>query len=154
MSELVTQDHVGLLNVETGEILPATTENAAAVLIAARNQKERLNDIVTETTAWLAHQASIVGTKTLAAGNATITLNGGTSEEYDAHDLAQLLRDSGCPEDRIEQAVKAEITYRVDRSVLRQLAAANPDYKAAIELARREVEKPYRASVRLTERKT
>jgi hypothetical protein len=37
----------------------------------------------------------------------------------------------------------------VNRAVLRQLAAANPDYRAAIELAEHEIEKPYRATVKL-----
>ncbi len=43
---------------------------------------------------------------------------------------------------------KTVISYKVDRAVLRQLAAANPDYKAAIELAQVEVEESYRASVK------
>jgi hypothetical protein len=153
MSELATQDHTGLLNVETGELLPATIDNAVAALIAARNMKERVNEIVSETTAFLVSESTRLGTKTLPAGSTTVSLSGGVSDEYDAHDLMQLLRESGCPEDRIEQAVTTEISYKVNRAVLRQLAAANPDYKAAIELARREVERPYRASVRVSERK-
>lgn len=153
MSALERQPEVGLLNVETGELLPATIENAAAALVAARNMKERTNDIVAEVTGWLVAESARQGTKTFPTGDLTVSLSGGTSEEYDAQDLMQLLRECGCPEDRIEQAVVAEISYKVNRSVLRQLAAANPDYKTAIELARREVDRPHRASVRFKERK-
>lgn len=142
MTELATIPE--LLNVESGEFLPATAENAAIVLLAARSMKQRLNDVVAQTTAWLVEEARQRGTKTLAS----ITVSGGPSIEYDAADLMEALRVAGCPEDRIEQAVVAEITYKVNRAVLRQLAGANPDYRAAIELAERTLEKPYRASVR------
>lgn len=142
MTELATIPE--LLNVETGEVLPATAENAAVVLLAARAMKQRLNDVVSETTGWLVEEARRRGTKTLAS----VTLSGGPTLEYDASDLMEALRIAGCPEDRIGEAVVAEITYKVNRSVLRQLAAANPDYRAAIELAERTVEKSYRASVK------
>ncbi len=144
-----------LLDVHTGEVLPATVENAARALIAARDMKHKLNGVVTTATAYLVDEAQRQGKKTLPAFHedfgqpfATITLNGGTSIEYDAHDLMQLLREAGCPETRIEEAVVAEVTYKVNRSVLRQLAGANEDYKATIEHAAREVEKPWRASVK------
>lgn len=149
MTEIaVTDQHVGFLNIQTGELLPATPANAAQVLLACRAMKEHVNDLVNEATAFLVSEAERLGTKTIHAGDHVITLNGGTSEEYDPHDLSQLLRECDCPEDRIEQAVVAEVTYKVNRSVLRQLAAANPNYRAAVELARREVEKPYRATVK------
>lgn len=146
MTEIAVTEH-GLLNVETGELLPATVENAALVLIACRNMKERANEIVAETTAYLVSEAERRGTKTLHTEGATVTLSGGVSDEYDAQDLMELLRSSGCPEDRIEAAVVTEISYRVNRSVLKQLAV-NKDYQAAIDLAKRQVERPFRASIK------
>lgn len=146
-TDLVTAEPGGLLNVETGELLPATVENAATALIACRNMKQRVNDLVAETTAFLVAEAERRGTKTLHGDTETITLTGGIGDEYDAVDLMELLRSAGCPEDRVEAAVTTEITYKVNRSVLKQLAV-NKDYKAAIDLARREVERPYRASVK------
>lgn len=151
MSELARVDqHEGLLNIQTGELLPATTENAAIVLLACRATKEHVNDLVAEATAFLAAESERQGTKTLHTpdGTTTITLTGGVSDEYDPHDLMQLLRECGCPEDRIEAVVTTEITYKVNRSVLRQLAAANKDYAAAVDLARRQVERPHRANVK------
>lgn len=140
---------IGLLDVHTGELLPATVENAGRVLTSARAMKEQVNAIVTETTGWLAEESARQGTRTLQGGGETITISGGDTVEYDAHDLVEALRLADCPEDRIERAVVAEITYKVDRSVLRQLAGANPAYRIAIELAERHVEKPFRASVKL-----
>lgn len=137
-----------LVDVLTGEQLPATVENAAQVLEAARTMKERINDVLAAATLFLVAEAAVRGTKTLVGGASTVTLTGGTGVDYDAVDLMEALRVAGCPEDRIEQAVVATVSYKVNRSVLRQLAAANPDYQAAIELATQPVERPWRASVK------
>lgn len=138
----------GLLDVQTGELLDPTIGNAARVLRACRDMKERINQIVSETTTFLADQAQHQGARTLHDGADTITLTGGPGIDYDPHDLMEALRVAGCPEERITQAVVEEISYRVNRSVLRQLAAANPDYAAAIDLAKRHIDKPVRAAVK------
>lgn len=150
--EIATREFTGLLNVTTGELLEPNLENAAIVIDAARSMKTIVNDIVNEATAYVVQEAAVRGTKTLRSEGHEVSLSGGTSDEYDAHDLMQLLREAGCPEDRIDAAVETVITYKVNRAVLRQLAGANGDYKAAIDLARREVEKPYRVSVKLNRR--
>ncbi len=137
-----------LLDVDTGELLPATVENAAKVLQAAREMKNRIQTVVDSATAYLTAEAALQGTKTFHYPHGTITLSGGESVEYDAEDLVEALQVAGCPADRIAEAVTALVTYKVNRSVLRQLAGANTDYRAAIELAERRVEKPYRASVK------
>lgn len=152
-TDVARTEFTGLLNPTTGELLEANVENAAIVLDAARSTKQIVNDIISEATAYLAQEAARRGTKTLRSGDYELALSGGATVEYDATDLIMLLREAGCPEDRIEAAVVATITYKVDRSVLRQLAAANPDYKAAIDLAAREVEKPWRAAVKTNRRK-
>ena len=137
-----------LLDVQTGEVLPATVGNAARVIQAARDMKTRIQEVIEAATAYLVAESQHAGTKTLHAGAQTVTLTGGSLVEYDATDLMGLLRDAGCPEARIDEAVVATVEYKVDRSVLRQLAAANPDYAAAIDLAGRVVQKPMRASVK------
>ena len=62
--------------------------------------------------------------------------------------LDELLREAGCPEERIRDAITPVLTYKVNQLVLKQLAGANPDYRAAIELAHRSVEVPWRVSVK------
>jgi hypothetical protein len=137
-----------LLDVSSGEILPATVENAATVLRAAREVKQQVDGVIRTTTEYLASESAHHGTKTFDLSAGKLTLTGGASVDYDAVDLMEALRVAGCPDERINEAVVAEVSYKVNRSVLRQLAAANPDYKAAIELAERHVDKPWRASVR------
>jgi hypothetical protein len=147
--ELEQPKFVGLLDVTTGELLTPSVDNAARVLNAARAMKANVNEIVSEATAYLVSLSEHQGTKTLHGENETVTVSGGPGIDYDPLDLREALEAAGCPQDRIEAAVKTEITYKVDRAVLRQLAAANEDYRAAIQLAELEVEKPYRASLKL-----
>lgn len=148
MSEQLAVPETGLLNVETGELMPATVDNAAAALIACRNMRERINDVTAEITRYAVELSTQRGTKTLHGDGETLAVSGGPTVEYDAEVLEDLLRSAGCPEDRITAAITPEITYKVNRAVLNQLAKANPQYQAAIELAAREVEKPYRAAVK------
>jgi hypothetical protein len=137
-----------LLNPETGELLEATVDNAAAVILACRNVKQRAGELIDEATLFAVYEAERLGKKTLHGENETLVVNGGPSTEYDEQALMELLRDVGCPEGRIEEAVAATITYKVNRSVLSQLAGANPQYKAAIELAKRPVDKPWRIQIK------
>jgi len=137
-----------LLDVITGEVLPATPENAARVLDAAREMKVRLGAVVQEATDYLLEESRRQGTKTLAAAGAKVVLSGGPESVFEGQELAQALRDAGCPEERIGEAVTETVSYKVNHAVLRQLAAANPDYAAAIESVRQTVERPYRASVK------
>lgn len=139
----------GLLDVQTGELLEPSIGNAARVISAARAMKQHVNQIVNEATDYLVSLSEHQGTKTLHGDGETVTVTGGTSTDYDAADLRDALEAAGCPEDRINAAIRTEITYKVDRAVLKQLAAANADYRAAIELAERTVEKPFRVSLKL-----
>lgn len=141
--------YTGLMDVRTGELLEPTIGNAARCFHAARAMKAQVNEIIIELTNYVVAVSERQGTKTLHADGETVTVSGGITVEYDPLDLRDALEAAECPADRIDAAIKTEVTYKVDRAVLRQLAAANPDYRAAIELAEREVEKPYRASVKL-----
>jgi len=148
VTELVVPVESLLLNVATGELLPATVENAATVLEVAREIEANLRTVKQNATAYLVEQARLNGTKTFHTVSGKVELSGGTATEYDAADLMEALREAGCPEDRISAAVEETISYKVNRSVLRQLVGANEDYRAAAELAERTVEKPWRASVK------
>jgi hypothetical protein len=147
--ELERPQTTGLLNVETGELLPLTVDNAAQCLGAARAMKVRLQAAIEEATEFLVSKSEHLGTKTLRGEEETVTLSGGIGIEYDLEELRTALEGVGCPESRIDEAIVATVTYKENRSVLRQLAGANAQYAFAIKLAEREVEKPYRASVKL-----
>lgn len=137
-----------LLNVATGEFLPATAESAAAVLVAAREMKTKIGTVIRDAEAWLAEESRRQGTKTFHTGGGKISLTGGISTSYDPEVLGEALRAAGCPEERINEVIVQEVTFKVNQTVLRQLSAANPDYRAAAEKAKIESETPIRASVK------
>lgn len=142
----------GFLDVRTGEVLEPTIANAAQALDSCRAMKTQADDLIKEITAWAVEQSQERGTKTLHALDASLTVSGGPTVDYDPEKLMEALEVAGCPQDRIIAAVQPTVTYKVNRAVLNQLVAANPDYKAAAELARVDVEKPYRASIKLRRR--
>lgn len=137
-----------LVDVRTGQFLPATPENAAHVILVAREMKQRITEVVRDAEAYLADLSRVQGTKTFHTDFGKIELAGGESVQYDPYALAVALRAAGCPEQRIEEVVVATVSHSVDRRVLRQLVAANPDYAAAAESASQKVETPLRASVK------
>jgi hypothetical protein len=137
-----------LVDVRTGEFLPATLENAAHVLLVAREMKSKITDVIRDTEAFLANESRTQGTKTFHTDFGKVELKGGESVEYDPHDLEQALREAGCPEPRIRAVVVESVSYSVDRRILRQLVAANPEYAAAAERASRRVESRLTASVK------
>jgi hypothetical protein len=145
MSELQVVNE--LPDLRTGEALPATPDNAARVRLAAAeiiNQMRAVQALCDEV---LGEEARRLGTKTLHLDGHKVVLTGGKTVDIDPVELQENLRSVNCPEDRINAAVKTTVIYKVDRAVVRQLAAANEDYKMAIELASVEVEKPWKASV-------
>ena len=143
------QQYTGLLDIQTGEILPATVGNAARVISAARAMKQHVNEIVREATAYLVDESTRRGIRTLHDDQETVTITGGPTVDYDPMVLMANLEEVDCPPDRIAAAITTEVTYKVNRAVLKQLASANPDYATAIELAEREVERDYRATIKL-----
>lgn len=137
-----------LILVTTGEHLPATRENAAAVLLAARERKRKLDEIIRDAEEFLAGESRRMGTKTFQTDYGKIELKGGETTSYDPEALMEALREAGCPEARISEAVPQTVTYTVDKRVLRQLTAANPAYAAAAEKAATKIETPLKASVK------
>jgi hypothetical protein len=52
------------------------------------------------------------------------------------HDILAELVEAGLPGDRFEALVRAEVTYKVNQAVIRELEGANPVYAEIIERAR------------------
>ncbi len=135
-------------DIVTGEVLPATPENAHHVLRQIAESEQRLRDLKAAITDWARDESERLGTKTFNVTGGSVVLTGGPTAVIEGQELAQLLREAGCPEERIAEVVTEEITYKVNRRVLNQLTGANADYKAAAELVTTEVEKPWRASAK------
>ena len=136
-----------LLDVRTGELVPATPQNAAELLHAARELRAKMMGLVKDCEAVLLDESRRQGTKTLHLEHGTAEITGGTALEWDLGTLLDL-KDLGLPDDRYDQLVVATTTYKVDARVAKQLEAANPEYAEVIGRARNYVEKPWRVTLK------
>lgn len=136
-----------LLDVRTGELVPATPENAAELLFAAREMRAKMMSLVKDCEAVLLDESRRQGTKTLHLPQGTATISGGSELEWDLGTLLDL-KELGLPDERYDELVVATTTYKVDARVANQLASANPAYAEVIDRARTTVEKPWRVSVK------
>lgn len=136
-----------LIDVRTGEMLPATPENAAELLRAARDMRYRILDLVKDCEAVLREESRRQGTKTLHLPGGTVTISGGAELDWDLDELAKLLA-VGLPDSRYGELVVQTVSQKVDARVAKQLEAANPVYAEIIGRARSQIEKPWRVSVK------
>lgn len=136
-----------LLDVRTGELVPATPEKAAELIVAARDMRGRLLGLVKDCEAVLLDESRKQGTKTLHTPAGTAQITGGQELIWNLDILLQL-RDRGLPEDRYNELVVATVTYKVNAAVAKQLEAANPSYAEIIAMARSYEPRPWRVSVK------
>lgn len=136
-----------LLDVRTGELVEATPAKAAELIVAARDMRGRLLDLVKDCEAVLLDESRKQGTKTLKFAGETATITGGQELIWNLDILLQL-RDRGLPEDRYNELVVATVTYKVNAAIAKQLEAANPAYAEVIGMARSYEPKPWRVAVR------
>lgn len=121
----------------TGEVI--SLDDAAGCLRALteiRDLESRLREAKSELTSALSVEFSRQGTKTLEIEDFKAELRGGSEVVWDIEVLEEL-RDLGLPEDRMEALIKTEVSFRVDASQAKRIAAANPQYAEVIERARR-----------------
>lgn len=126
---------------QTGELL--SLDDAAGclrVLSEIRDLETQLREAKAELTTALSAEFSKQGTKTLEIGGVKAELRGGTEVVWDLEVLNEL-RAMGLPEERMDALITAEITYRVNASVAKQLASANPSYASVIERAKTTIPK-------------
>ena len=135
-------------DVVSGEVLPATPENAFHVLTQIAEAEAKLRTLKAAITDYVRDESERLGTKTINVPGGKLVLEGGPEQQVEGHELRQLLAEAGMPEERIAEVVTEEVTYKVNRRILNQMTASNGDYKAAAELVTSEVEKPYRAKAK------
>lgn len=134
----------------TGEAFDlAVPVQAAQLIIAVEEHEQLLQRIKDAAKDRLVDESREQGTKTLRFDGLTVEISGGPGATgIDPVRLRTELEKAGCPNDRIEMAIKTQVEEKVDRSVCRQLAGANPEYKAAIDAATYMFEKRYGVRVR------
>ncbi|MDR7492245.1 MAG: hypothetical protein QN122_12450 [Armatimonadota bacterium] len=137
-----------VLDLRTGELIdPRDLPRVVEVVEALRQLRAAAQEQIQLATDILRAEAERLGSKTLRVGEWEVEIRGGQETEWDVEAL-QSLADLGLPEERLAALLRPTLVYRVDGRVARQLAAANPEYGAVIEAARRVVPKPLYLAIR------
>lgn len=117
------------------------------MLTDIREMESKLREAKGALTEALAAEFSRQGTKTLELNGIKATLGADSEIVWDIEVLGEL-RNLGLPEERMDQLVTAEVTYKVNGSVAKQVAAANPAYAEVIERAKGRVPRTPYVSIR------
>ena len=118
----------------TGEAVDLTNpaEVAGALRALRAFKRAELDDAIKVLEAVLEAEMQRQGTKTLHYPSMTAKLVEKNETVYDVEALRASLTRAGCPEERIDELIKAEVVWKVDGQVARQLAAANEKYARAL----------------------
>lgn len=126
--------------------------DVAHALDDVRGAKRQLDEVRALLEQVLRLECQRQGTKTLHFGDVDAIVSGGSRSDYDIERLVAELRAAGLPEDRLAQLVVETVSWKVDQRVARQLAAANPAYRDAIDRCRTTTPAPWRVSVETAKR--
>lgn len=125
----------------SGELVRLThPDECVRALSSIRDLERRLREAKQELTFVLEQEFRRTGTKTLTFGATKAELRGGKETVWDI-EILQQLPELGLPQERYQDLVTEEISYKVNASVAKQLAAANEQYAEVIEAAQTVIEK-------------
>lgn len=137
-----------IANPLTGELVKTDdVQGLAQAILSLKERRNHLSDVITAFTDAAAAQSRLLGQRTFHYEGFTLEVGADTDLEWDVEALLQL-RDLGLPEERYNELVTAKVEYRVNGTVARQIAGANPEFAAVIEAAKRRVPKRPSASVK------
>lgn len=126
----------------TGEIVNFDDPAGCVRLLSEiRTLEQQLKSLKAELTLALEQEFSRQGRKTIEVNGTKAELRGGSGIAWDIEVLDEL-RTLGLPEERMDELMQAEITYKVNANVAKQIAAANADYADVIERAKQRVPRP------------
>lgn len=132
----------------TGEIIDLDDPAACTRALAGIREVEgALRDLKQTLTDAIIAESERQGTKTIHDGTFTAEVKSGSETVWDLETLEQL-RTLGLPEERFNALVTAQISYKVDGRVAKQIASANEEYEKVIAAARQVVRKPSYVSIR------
>lgn len=130
-----------LVHPRTGELVPVDSPDACAKLLGeVRELEGNLRELKSELTAALTAEFSRQGKKTLELGGVKAVLGGGSEIVWDVEILQELLG-LGLPEERMNELVTAEVSYKVNASVAKQIAGANQEYAEVVARAQTTIPK-------------
>jgi len=134
----------------TGEVVDLTKpdEVAGALRDLRGFRAEQLASAIRYLEGILLEEMERQGTKTLRYGGVEAKASTKNETIYDVEALRASLGRAGCPEERINDLITEEVTYKVNGSVARELSGANPKYARAIKRAKTVVPGPTYVSVK------
>lgn len=125
----------------TGEVISSDDPiGCLRVLAEVRALEAKLKDLKGALTGALGEEFKRQGAKTLELGGVKAELRGGSEVVWDVEILEEL-RDAGLPDARMDALVTTEITYKVNASVAKAIAAVNDDYAEIVERAKTTIPK-------------
>lgn len=137
------------VNPHTGELVPLNDiVKVARAIQDIREWRLKIGEAIDLFSAAAVEESRRQGTRTLQAGGLTVTVSADTDIEWDVEGLLAGLRELGLPEARLDALVTATVTYRVNGSVARQIAAATPGAAGVIEAAKGRVPRRQYVSVK------
>jgi hypothetical protein len=130
-----------------GNVIERNPREAARALYEVRLLEEKLKEAKRMLTEVIVEESARLGARTLRFGDIEAQVKGGEKIEWDVSELANLL-DRGLPQERYNELVKIQVTYKVSASEASRIAASNPQYAEIIERAKIRKPAPYYVSVR------
>lgn len=137
--EVVESDRPSLVDFQNGELI-TTPERAALYLDRLRElQRDRLSKEIKAAEAFLLWHMDHRGEFTLHLEGGVMAV-GDTEQaaervEWDLEAFREGLRETGLPEDRIEQAIITTVSEKPNMTEVKRIAASSPERAAAIEAA-------------------
>ena len=148
MSEIVVTEK-GILNPFTGELVPRDDLPAiAGAMEMLRERRNSINAVLSEFTQAVILQSVLAGTKTIHLDDCTLTVSADHEIEWNHEMLYNELTNAGLPPQRVTELVQITVSYKVNASVAKQIAGANPAYRQIIEAAQTKVPKTQYVTVR------
>ncbi len=126
-----------LLDVRTGEQLPATPSSAAALLAGLREMQDRARLWIRACEDVLVEESRRQGSKTLRIDGSTFEVYEQKEVQWDTAKLRELLP-AGLPEGRFQELVTVTVEEKVSANEAKKIAAVNPEYARIIGQARRD----------------
>lgn len=150
MPEEVTPMSTDLVVPFTGEVVSLEDPaHCAKVIAEIRELEQELRSLKAALGEALMEESRIQGTKTLRFPGIEVKINTPTEIAWDQEILGEL-QAAGLPEERFNDLVMMEVTYKVRANVAKQLASSNPAYAEIIDRAQTRVPKGSSVSVTQT----
>lgn len=141
MTEIAVNQPRELVLPGTGELVNLDDAGQVArALSSLRDWKRHADEARAVLEAALVAESARQGTKTLHLGAMTASVSADTELAWDVTVLIGLLA-AGLPSERYTDLVTETVSYKINASVAKQIAGANPAYAAIIDAAQSRVPK-------------